>query len=121
MSTISGWDSSEVIKIPFPQTKFDEYLKRAEHNGDKPLFPHFTRLIFQMAYDDFKSGALSLDDFSSIGGRLWNHEGNRDDKLSNVLLCAAELNFYVRNIHLDDYGDFPWFMGEIVKYFEENK
>jgi len=121
MSTITSWDSKQVIKIQFPQSKFDEYLKRAEHSDNKPLFPHFTRLVFRMAYDDFKLGSLSLDDFSSIGNHLWNHEGNRDDELSSVLLWAAELNFYVRNIHLNDYGNFPWFMAEINEYFEKDK
>ena len=114
MSTTT-WSEDKVITIKFPKRKFESYLKKVGHSDNKPLFPHFSRLVFGLAYEDFIKGKLSLDDFSEIAERLWSHEGDRNDELSDKLLLAAELNFYVRSIEKDNFGLFSSFMAEVCE------
>ena len=92
------YSDKNIIEIPFPDEIFEACLKRFKVKSEDNLNDINIFEIVKACYKDFKKGFLSLDDFSSIGGYLFDKLTNntKDRRLGSVLLDIGELNFYIR-------------------------
>jgi len=90
--------NKNTIEIPFPKNQFNLYLQEFNLKSEEELNNIAIFWIIQKSHQDFKKGFLSLDDFSSIGGYLFNKVKEKPSHLATILLEIGELNFYVRNI-----------------------
>jgi hypothetical protein len=121
MGIISGENDEEIV-IPFPQNKFGAYCKAVGATAVETMSFAQIKTIFLAMIEDFKKGALSLDEFSEIANLLWirglkSHMDKTHTDLGDALYGAAELNYYVR--HADEEGAgkmFCAFMEEIMEY-----
>lgn len=80
--------------------------------------------IFRQAIADFKTGRLSLDEFSIISNRLWWEKGIKRDKekfkteLYETLHLAGELSFYVRASSREARELFTSFLNKVLEFGE---
>lgn len=119
MATIYG-ENDVVVKIPFPEKKFQAYLKKLKVNKPEDLTPKQKQSVFITAIRDFKIGKLSLDEFSDMSGHIWQYTKDKGSELMQQLYHAGELNYYVR--HIEDKNDtFVRFMKEVMDYYEKYK
>lgn len=96
MTTI--YTNNNTIKTPFPKNQLNLYLQEFNLTSEEELNNISIFWIIKKSYQDFKKGSLSLDDFSSIGGYLFNKIKENPSHLATILLEIGELNFYIRNI-----------------------
>lgn len=123
MPTIYSDDPT--IDILFPEEKLNLYFKRLNLNSENELDDVKIELIFAMSFKDFKIGKLSLDDFSSIGGFLFNELSSgtmRSSRFGSVLSDTSELNYYIRsNISETSIKELGYLLISIEKYFKEDR
>jgi hypothetical protein len=120
MGIISGENDEEIV-IPFPQNKFGAYCKAVGATAVETMSFAQIKTIFLAMIEDFKTGALSLDEFSEIANLLWCNGLSPMDKshtdLGDALYAAAELNYEVRHAHEKlNGGRFCQSMEEIMEY-----
>jgi hypothetical protein len=118
MTTI--YTNNNTIEIPFPENKFNLYLKEFNVSSKKELSDISIFWITQKSYQDFKKGTLSLDDFSNIGGYLFNKVKEKPSHLSTILLEIGELSFYIRNVD-PKLSELKESLLDIDKYFKNTK
>jgi len=100
MSKIKRDKSS--IKISFPKKKVEKYLKFFNLSSIKKAKENQLKDLFIKIIDDFLTGYLSLDEFSSISNYLWwkgvvmSRKGKVNKEFYNLLQMAGELSFYIR-------------------------
>lgn len=112
------------IDVPFPDQVFGSYLKRFNVEFEDKLNDVSIFNIVKAGYEDFKKGTLSLDNFSSIGGYLFDKLTNnsKSRKLGCVLLDIGELNFYIRNTDSKQKkSEIGGFLSDIDEFFEQYK
>lgn len=118
------YSNEEIMEVPFSDKVFEIYLKRFSVESEDKLNDVNIFEIIKDCHRDFKKGSLSLDNFSSIGGYLFDKLTNNTKarKLGSILLDIGELNFYVRNSDSKQkFSDVGTFLFEIDKFFEEYK
>jgi len=116
------YSSKKTIEIPFPNKVFESYLDKLSIKSEEELNNISIFQIIKKCYQDFKSGSLSLDNFSSIGGYLFNKLTNdaKDRSLGSVLLDIGELNFYIRDTNSkQNNSGIDNFLSSINRYFEQ--
>lgn len=114
------YSNKKPIEIPFPEKIFETYLNKFKVESEDKLNDVNIFEIVRQCYKDFKNGSLSLDNFSSIGGYLFDKLTNnaKDRSLGSVLLDIGELNFYVRNTDSkQNNSDINNFLSSIDRYF----
>lgn len=106
----------KLIKIYLPKVG----LKSTDEINDQNSF-----LIIKTGYQDFKNEKLSFDDFSTLGGYLFNHLSPgmaKSLEFGSLLLEIAELSDEIRNG--DNYESkldgVKWTLIKIDKYFENH-
>lgn len=113
-----------IIEIPFPDEVFDFYLGKFGIESEDKLNDINIFEIIKVGYKDFKKGSLSLDNFSSIGGYLFDKLTNdiKSRKLGSILLNIGELNFYVRESDpKQKFVEVNNFLSDIDNFFEKYK
>ncbi len=118
------YSNKKTIEVPFPDKVFKSYLDKFKVESEDKLNDVNIFEIIRQCYKDFKNGLLSLDDFSSIGGYLFDKLTNntKDRSLGSVLLDIGELNFYVRDTNSEQKNsDMENFLSSIDRYFGQYK
>jgi hypothetical protein len=114
----------KTIDVPFPDEIFEIYLKRFNVESEDKLNDVNIFEIVKACYRDFKKGFLALDDFSSIGGYLFDKLTNntKDRRFGSVLLDIGELNFYIRvSGPKQKFLELNNFLSEIDNFFKQYK
>ena len=118
------YSDKNTIDILFPEQIFEVYLKRFNVESEDKLNDVNIFEIVKASYEDFKKGVLSLDNFSSVGGYLFDKLTNssKDRRLGCVLLNIGELNFYIRNTDSKQkFSEISGFLSNIDEFFEQYK
>ncbi len=118
------YSAKNVIDVPFPDDVFELYLTKFNLKSESELNDINIFEIIKACYKDFKNGSLSLDDFSSIGGYLFDKLTNntKDRRLGSVLLDIGELNFYIRESDPKrEFLEVNNFLSGIDTFFEQYK
>jgi hypothetical protein len=90
------------IKVSLPKKKVEKYLKFFNLSSIKKAKENQLKDLFIKIIDDFLTGYLSLDEFSSISNYLWwkgvvmSGKGKVNKEFYNLLQMAGELSFYIR-------------------------
>ncbi|MDD2482992.1 MAG: hypothetical protein PHE32_03445 [Candidatus Shapirobacteria bacterium] len=116
------YSNKKTINIPFPNKVFDLYLDKFKVKSEGELNDQNIFFIIKDCYKDFKEGSLSLDNFSSIGGYLFDKlkPSSKSSKFGSVLLDIGELNFYVRNTESKPkFSEINNFLSDIEEFFEK--
>ena len=116
------YSNKKTINIPFPNKVFALYLDRFKVKSEGELNDQNIFFIIKDCYKDFKEGSLSLDNFSSIGGYLFDKlkPNSKSSKFGSVLLDIGELNFYTRNTDSDlKFSELNNFLSDIEEFFEK--
>jgi hypothetical protein len=106
------------IELPLSKSKWKEILK-AVAADERNLSEEDAKNIFCLSFEFFLKGKLSIDDISSINGRLLEAISGRTNKypeLIDGLEAGSELGFYIRDINL--IPNFKNFLEEIFSVYD---
>ena len=118
------YSNKNIIEVSFPDKIFEFYLRKLSLESEDKFNDVNIFEIVKICYKDFKRGSLSLDDFSSIGGYLFNKltSSSRSRSLGGVLLDIGELNFYIRNSDSKQkFIDVDTILSNVDEFFEKYK
>lgn len=62
----------DIIKIQFPQKKFESLLARLSVSVGQKLSTEDTKKTFLLSIEEFQAGGLALDEMSEIAEKLWS-------------------------------------------------
>jgi hypothetical protein len=105
------------IELPLSKSKWKEILK-AVGADERNLSEEDAKNIFCLSFEFFLKGKLSIDDISSINGRLLEAISGRTNKypeLIDGLEAGSELGFYIRDINL--IPNFKNFLEEVFSVY----
>lgn len=127
MSTIYG-KNIETITIPFPEEKYNSYLKRVGVASEKEVTMSMLETMLVAIIADFKKGSTSLDELSEVLGHLWDcvfhsyptEQQYRHSEIDSVLSAGAELNYEVRHIESPGERDFIEDMSKVLQFYNQH-
>jgi len=111
------------INTPFPEEKFQAYLKTIGASSEDKLTQEQAQLLLVMAISDFKTGKLGLDELADMGDIVWTREESKLTDLARASYACAELTFTVRRVTASKEAtmQFVDYIADAFTYYEAYK
>lgn len=117
---VSYETAKRIIRTPFPNKEYRAFKKAAKVTSESSFTEAQIKKIYVLMVDAFLKGELSIDDISSICGRLFDPvvkvKGKWKSDLLSAVINGSELGFYVRTPSLLTL--FNGFLKKVLKYRE---